>query len=479
MARRTASKQRIRPITIRRSKLVQDILSRPQQMRYGAIPITELATRHSGPEGKAKRAAIPQWEVERTLKHVVHYLSTEPTTKRKPIGTRKSKHEYYTESKREREEKLIGNKRDKANYLRTAALVHEHMKFMKPGEKKKAIKAANEYLSSLMNDVYSAKRRKRVESLVDYLYPRITRKATRHALIHEFLGQMSGTARNPEMADRLYETVKKDLYALSYASLPLPDGTETKPSDVVDSHRADFVKMRDAIDRGYISRAKAAKVSKWFTEHAPALDLERIRKKYPTMDLETREHQEKWAEEISNYAETLRDIKNWHPARAYGRAWQFGGLKLHLELPIIADRARELYDRGGRVDKITAEAMKVEAFRQIWAENIHRVRATHFYDGAWAHLNNIVREYGDLMDPRETELYQKALGNAGTFPETAEVLIARKKLIGKVGRMQSRYKNERENEMHHKLSLVGANMAMAENHRSKARKLRAANKLAG
>jgi hypothetical protein len=464
MAKRMTSKEKTRPITLRKSKLVQDILLRPNQMKYGAIPIAELAIRHSNSKGHE----TPQWEVTRTLKHIMHYLSTEPNTKQSPVNIRKSKHEYYTENKHEREKKLFENKQDKKNYLRTTALVHEHLKLMSAHERKKIISAANEYLSGLLNNVYSAERRKRVAKLIDYAYPRISRKATRHKIIHEFLEKMRGTTPNTKIADQQYEAIKKDLYALSYATLPLPNGTKTSPADVVESHREDYMKTKDAIDKGYISKAKATKVSKWFLEHAPNFDLERMRQEHPTNNPETHAHQEIWAEEINNYAKTLRELKNWHPAKAYGRAWQLGGLKLHLELPKIEENIKKIRDTN-------ANEIREKAIRLVWEENTHRVIATHTYAKAWITLRNTIDEYGSLMSSKEREAYENAVLDADKNSGETNTMLIAKNILNNIPKI-TESKHKRTNELHNKLITIRSSIDLAEQHLRKARKLNQENK---
>ncbi len=188
-----------------------------------------------------------------------------------------------------------------------------------------------------------------------------------------------------------YETIKNDLIALSYATIPGPKGfnlvyvprsyrkkvrdiwslfTETK--EVINGHK------RRAFLDGEISFSEAQKAAVEFLMHTPYMDIERFRMISPTNE-KILDIQDKFAKELGNLIATVKE-RNVHPVRAHQDAWRIAGVKIHKEIENVVKKVPE--------DKLEP------ILEKIWEMNLHKVRAAlHYQSFITKYLNLLQREY--------------------------------------------------------------------------------------
>ena len=198
-----------------------------------------------------------------------------------------------------------------------------------------------------------ARRIKRLQELIDYVNQHS--RELRYVSLERF-------AREHGVS---YETVKKDLAVLAYASIPGPEGFNLKY--VPRTYRKEVRQLWSMMGikgqgPGVIDHRTAQRAASIFLLHTPKIDVERFSMVGPQTP-EIRRMQAEFAKSIEEVVEAVKDLRV-HPARAYLDAWRIAGVKLHEEIE------RVMRESGGDVREV----------ERVWRSNLYKLRAAVEYE---------------------------------------------------------------------------------------------------
>ncbi len=178
----------------------------------------------------------------------------------------------------------------------------------------------------------SMKRVARIRDIVDVLPRELNAGRLRYDVLNE-LARRHGID---------YETLKRDLYALSYAFHPI-NRRMAELVEIPPSYRPDVRALRELARSGKIDPEKAKEASKAFLEHAPWIDIERVTREHGIQDKEV-------LGKVREFTRVLESVYRnraygWkvHPAKAYAFVWNIMGRKIHQELANTRDVVEKLY----------------------------------------------------------------------------------------------------------------------------------------
>ncbi len=160
-----------------------------------------------------------------------------------------------------------------------------------------------------------------------------------------------------------YETLKRDLYALSYAFYHI-NKRVAELVEIPPSYRPDVRVLRRLAVEGKIDSQKAEEASKVFLEHAPWIDIERITREHGIKDKEVLEKVREFTKILENIYR--KRVHGWkaHPAKAYAFVWNIMGRKIHQELANTREVVEKLYTIAKKINEGKRLSAKEREFLQ-------------------------------------------------------------------------------------------------------------------
>lgn len=171
-----------------------------------------------------------------------------------------------------------------------------------------------------------------------------------------------------------YETLKDLLLQLSYASIPLKDGSFDLRK-VPRTHRNRVKALREEIKKGTIDPEKAKKACQKFLEHSIS---ERFKDLTPLEDEQIRKMQERFEKSLKKASAIMADSMDAHPARTYSIIWKALGEKIHHEIPLIIKESKN-------------EEELRENLRKLWNANYLVADAFVHYKKAESHIIDVYK----------------------------------------------------------------------------------------
>ncbi len=224
----------------------------------------------------------------------------------------------------------------------------------------------------------SQKRIGRLNDIVDTVNSKLDRGRLRYDILNEI-------ARRHNVS---YETIKSDLYALSYAFI--------ERGNVPRTYKSDAKIIRSLSQSGVIDKDKARSAALLFLEHAPWVDKERLARLHGINDPDTIRKMD----EIGRYIEGVYKIRLYawdsHPAKAYAFAWRIIGRKIHQELENARDITEKLQGIAEKLDSGKRLSKKDKKF--LSELRIREDDVFDYVDPKRTLRENLIRVYNMVLD---------------------------------------------------------------------------------
>ncbi len=270
----------------------------------------------------------------------------------------------------------------------------------------------------------SLKRLNRIRDLIETVPQKLEKGKLRYDVLNDM-------ARRHGIS---YDTIKRDLYAISYAFFPQRivdheryEGPLANLVDIPKSYREDVRQLRELAKKGLLDPEKGKNAAKAFLDHLPDIDKERIVRIHGITDPDIISKVEHYAKAMSRVYWYRKMFWRAHPAKAYAYAWNQMGRKIHRELENARDLAENLHRIGVKLElgmKLTKKEKEFldelgikesevknyidpsksltdnlkEIYRQILDHNINYAEAVFHYEVARAHSISLYNHFKDKLE---------------------------------------------------------------------------------
>ncbi len=243
---------------------------------------------------------------------------------------------------------------------------------------------------------FSEKRLARIKDLIETVPSELVKGKLRYDILSK-IASRHGVS---------YDTVKRDLYIISYAFVPDPiSRREASLVDVWKDYKADVRELRRLASAGEIDKNKARQAGEIFLAHAPNVDKERILEVHGIRDKDIEKLVEKYTFGVGRIYRNKIALWHAHPAKAYAFAWNIAGNKIHREL----ERARKLTEKLNRIAVKVRQKSRLTASEKKFLNElgIDKTDVTKYIDPNKSFTENLKDMYKRVLEHNQDYIHAK------------------------------------------------------------------------